>query len=67
MPDSNELSARTDDVAQRIEHMLGVKWTPDQYRKVVSILRFYRHQSLKEFMDRIAEEGRPTGEGSSGQ
>lgn len=47
---------RTDDVALRIEYFLGVKWTPDQYRKICGILRDYRHHSIMTIIDRASDE-----------
>lgn len=56
MVDPSDLSARTDDVARRIEYATGGKWTDDQYKKVCAMLRFYRYKSLNELMDRIAKD-----------
>ena len=32
------------------------KWTPAEYQQVVSILRFYRHESMIAMLERAAEE-----------
>lgn len=55
---------RTHDVAHRIEYAVGAQWTPEQYKKVVSILRHYRHQSILSILDRAAGEPGDTGKGS---
>jgi len=47
---------RTDDVARRIEYVTHGKWTPAEYQQVVSILRFYRHESMIAMLERAAEE-----------
>jgi hypothetical protein len=52
--DGKELSMRTHDVAHRIEYAVKGAWTPEQYKKVISILRLYRHQSLLSILDRAA-------------
>lgn len=54
--DQPELPIRTDDVARRIEYATHGKWTADEYKQVVSILRFYRHQSITSMLDRAAED-----------
>jgi hypothetical protein len=56
MPDQN-LPITTDDVARRIEYVTHGKWTLLEYKQVVSILRFYRHQSVIATLEREAKEG----------
>ncbi len=56
----NDLSARTDDVARRIEYVTGGKWTGEQYKKVCAMLRYYRHKSLSDIIDRISREAKGT-------
>lgn len=64
--DSKELSMRTDDVAHRIEYTVKAIWTPEQYKKVVSILRLYRYHSILQILERGPESG-DTGKGGSGE
>jgi hypothetical protein len=45
---------RTDDAVNQIEYVTGAKWTLDQRKKVMSVLRMYRHQSILEILDRAA-------------
>lgn len=54
--DQPQLPIRTDDVARRIEYVTHGKWTTIEYRQVVSILRFYRHQSIIATLERAAED-----------
>jgi hypothetical protein len=61
--DTKDLSMRTDDVAHRIEFAVKGVWTPEQYKKVVSILRHYRHQSILSILDRAAGDPGDTGKG----
>lgn len=63
--DDKEPSMRTDDVAQRIEYAVNAKWTPEQYKKVMSILRLYRHASILSILDRAAGDPGDTGKGTS--
>lgn len=61
-PTSSDLPTRTDDVARRIEYVTAGKWTDDQYKKVCSILRFYRHQSITAILDQVAGKNPESGE-----
>lgn len=63
--DDKELSMRTDDVAQRIEYAVNAKWTSEQYKKVMSILRLYRHASILQILDRAAGDPGDTGKGEA--
>lgn len=44
---------RTEDCATRIEYVTHSKWTPEQWKSVLSILRLYRHQSITAILDQI--------------
>lgn len=54
--DQPKISIRTDDIARRIEYVTNGKWTGAQYQQVVSILRFYRHESMNAMLERAATE-----------
>jgi len=45
---------RTDDAANQIEYVTSSHWTLDQRKKVMGVLRMYRHQSILEILDRAA-------------
>lgn len=49
-------SIRTEDIARRIEYVTHGKWTPAEYQQIVSILRFYRHESMVAMLDRATDE-----------
>lgn len=60
-----EQALRTDELAHQIEYITGGKWTPEQYRRVVSLLRMYRHQAVlamaQQFMQGEPEKGSGSG------
>lgn len=54
--DQPQLSIKTDDIAKRIEYVTHGNWTTAEYKQVVSILRFYRHQSIAAMIDRATDD-----------
>jgi hypothetical protein len=61
MDHKHDPSWRTDDVALRIEHALGLKLDTTQYKNLCGILRMYRHESMKKVLERAAEEAEDSG------
>lgn len=53
-PQNDQPPMRTDDVARQLEYVTHAKWTTEEYKAVVSILRLYRHNSISAILDRIA-------------
>jgi hypothetical protein len=56
---------RTEDCAQRIEHVLKMTFTAEQFRQVCSYLRLYRQHAIGAVVDRFLSEGTKKREGKS--
>lgn len=52
-PKKEQPPMRTDDVARQLEYVTHAKWTTEEYKAVVGILRLYRHNSIVSILDRM--------------
>jgi hypothetical protein len=57
----SKLPMRTEEVADRIQLFTAGKWSAEQRKNVIAVLRMYRHQAVKAIVARAAEEADDSG------